>query len=229
MTHEDLSRRAVADTRAMHWTPSPAGEVERKRLFHCGASEAGKVTSIVRYAPGARFHEHAHPDGEEILVLEGVFSDHTGDWPAGTLLLNPEGFAHAPFSLSGCELLVRLRQYAGADRSRVVLETDRLDWQVAGVPGVYSKELYRQAGYADSLRLERWDPGAATGPRHYPLGVEIFVLSGAFSDEHGSYSGGGWLRLPQDSGHAPLSRQGCVLYIKEAGLPALAKSFSGGK
>ncbi|MCH7887928.1 MAG: cupin domain-containing protein, partial [Proteobacteria bacterium] len=33
--------------------------------------------------------------------LEGVFSDVHGDYPAGTYLLNPEGFSHGPFSEHG--------------------------------------------------------------------------------------------------------------------------------
>jgi len=29
--------------------------------------------------------------------LEGVFSDETGDYPAGTYIMNPPGSSHAPF------------------------------------------------------------------------------------------------------------------------------------
>ena len=64
---------------------------------------------MVRFDPGARFPRHAHPDGEEILVLDGVFSDETGDYPAGSHLLNPDGTSHAPWSGLGCTLFVKLR------------------------------------------------------------------------------------------------------------------------
>ncbi|HJR70391.1 MAG TPA: cupin domain-containing protein, partial [Gammaproteobacteria bacterium] len=85
----DLAVRVAVDTAAMPWTPSPSGTVWRKRVHLVGPAEAGQVTSVVRYEPGSTFHSHAHPDGEEILVLEGVFSDEHGDWPTGTYLLNP--------------------------------------------------------------------------------------------------------------------------------------------
>ena len=75
----DFSTRAVADTTAMDWQPSPAEGVFRKRLELLGPAESGRVTSIVRFAPGSRFPAHGHPAGEEILVLGGVFSDETGD------------------------------------------------------------------------------------------------------------------------------------------------------
>lgn len=66
----------------------------------------------MRYEPNSKFSQHDHPEGEEVLVLDGVFSDEHGDWPKGTFLLNPEGFRHAPFSKDGFVLFVKLRQAA---------------------------------------------------------------------------------------------------------------------
>ncbi len=74
--------------------------VSRKPLAREDA-ERGHATSIVRYDLGASFSEHLHPLGEEILVLEGTFSDQTGDYPAGTYFRNPEGFRHVPFRGAG--------------------------------------------------------------------------------------------------------------------------------
>lgn len=56
------------------------------------------MTSIVEYAPNAYFSEHPHPQGEEIFVLQGVFSDQEGDSPAGSYLRNPPNSRHQPFS-----------------------------------------------------------------------------------------------------------------------------------
>ena len=125
----DLSQRLVVDTAAMEWTPSPGGHVLRKRLHRVGPPESGQVTSVVQYQPGASFPEHNHPEGEEILVLDGVFSDEHGDWPAGTYLLNPEGFSHAPLSREGCLLFVKLRQYPGTDREHVAIQTNSQSWR----------------------------------------------------------------------------------------------------
>jgi hypothetical protein len=219
----DLTVRAFADTERMPWTPSPSGSVWRKRVHRVGPAESGQVTSVVRYEPDSKFPEHGHPDGEEILVLEGVFSDDDGDWPAGTYLLNPEGFRHAPFSKPGCRLFVKLRQHPGRGRKHVALDTNVIEWQAAAKAGVEHKLLYEQAGFSDAVRLERWAAQTDLGIETYPEGAELFVLAGEFSDEHGSYSAGCWLRLPAGAGHQRRSEHGCTLYIKRGGLRYLRR------
>jgi len=107
MHNMDFAKRVVINTHDAEWQASPMPGVERKPLAR-EERERGHATSIVRYEPGASFSEHGHPLGEEILVLDGIFSDHTGDYPAGTYFRNPEGFRHAPFSKEGCVLLVKL-------------------------------------------------------------------------------------------------------------------------
>lgn len=217
----DLSVRVSVDTASMNWTPSPSGTVWRKRVHLVGPPESGQVTSVVRYEPESSFPAHDHPEGEEILVLDGVFSDEKGDWPAGTYLLNPEGFRHAPFSKPGCVLFVKLRQFPGRDRRHVVVDTHDLAWQAGANPMVAVKPLYRQAGYSDQMRLERWAPQSDCGRVSYPQGAELFVIDGAFTDEAGSYAAGCWLRFPAGSAHHPRSANGCTLYVKTAGLPYL--------
>jgi anti-sigma factor ChrR (cupin superfamily) len=218
----DLAVRVAVDTAAMQWTPSPSGTVWRKRVHLVGPVEAGQVTSVVRYEPGSTFHGHDHPDGEEILVLEGVFSDEHGDWPAGTYLLNPEGFRHAPFSREGCTLFVKLRQFPGHTRAHVALRTDELPWQPTARAGVSARPLYSQAGFTDKMRLERWAAGARLGRVEYPNGAELFVVAGAFTDESGRFGSATWLRLPRGAAHSPAATEPCVLYVKEGGFTYLA-------
>jgi anti-sigma factor ChrR (cupin superfamily) len=214
----DLSVRAVVDTTRMEWAPSPSGSVWRKRVHLVGPPESGQVTSVVRYEPHSRFPAHDHPAGEEILVLEGVFSDEHGHWPAGTFLLNPEGFRHSPFSDDGCILFVKLRQFAGRHRRHVVLDTNALVWVSTAIPGVTHKTLYAQSGFSDLVFLERWAPRADLGVIAYEQGAELFVVEGEFADEAGAYAAGCWMRLPAGSRHHPRSTGGCTLYIKKSGL-----------
>ena len=61
----------------------------------------------MRWQPGTQFQRHGHPDGEEIFVLEGTFSDETGNYPTGSWLRNPPGSVHTPFSKSGCLIYVK--------------------------------------------------------------------------------------------------------------------------
>ena len=208
-------------TSTMEWQASPSGTVWRKRLHLVGSTEAGQVTSVVRYEPGSSFPVHNHPEGEEILVLGGIFSDEHGDWPAGTYLLNPEGFRHAPFSKDGCVLFVKLRQYSGVGRQHVAVQTKDLVWKASAHTGVEVKTLYAVEGFADTVQVQRWAPGACPGTVAYEDGVEIFVLEGAFEDEHGSYEKHSWLRLPVRAAHTPVSPNGCELYVKSGALPGL--------
>ena len=214
----DLTARVTVDTTRMEWSASPSPTVARKRVHLVGPAESGQVTSVVRYAAGSMFPAHDHPDGEEIFVLEGVFSDEHGDWPAGTYLLNPEGFRHAPFSRPGCVLFVKLRQFPGRDRERVAIATPLLRWRPGATPGIEVKPLYAQPGFTDSTRLERWAAGARRGRVTYVAGAELFVLEGELEDEAGRYGAGTWLRFPVGAQHSPVTARGCVLYIKEGGL-----------
>ena len=219
--HGDLSVRVAVDTRRLQWSASPSPSVRRKRVHLVGPPEAGQVTSIVRYEPGSTFPAHDHPEGEEIFVLEGVFSDEHGDWPAGTYLLNPEGFRHAPFSREGCVLFVKLRQFPGRDREHVAIPTAARAWEPGDRPNVETKPLYSQAGFSDTARLERWAPATAFERMIYTSGAEILVLEGTLEDEAGSYGRGTWLRFPEQASHGPSTATGCVFYIKEGGLKLL--------
>jgi anti-sigma factor ChrR (cupin superfamily) len=217
----DLSVRVSVDTQDMDWQPSPSGTVWRKRLHRVGPAESGQVTSVVRYEAGAKFPAHNHPQGEEILVLEGIFSDEHGDWPAGTYLLNPEGFSHAPFSENGCTLFVKLRQYPGQDRNHIALQTAQAPW-IPSVRKISSwKKLYAQEPYSDFMRLEAWDTPAELGQINFPQGAELFVLKGSFSEESASYSTHSWLRIPPGGSITPSSDAYCEVYIKEGGFPYL--------
>jgi anti-sigma factor ChrR (cupin superfamily) len=217
----DLEARAVMDTRSMKWSASPSGSVWRKRVHLVGAPESGQVTSIVRYQPDASFPAHDHPEGEEILVLDGVFSDEHGDWPAGTYLLNPEGFRHAPFSRQGCLLFVKLRQFPGLDREHHVIDTGERAWLPTNRDGVSRKPLYSQPGYSDKTYLERWAAGTRGDTTRYEHGVEFFVIGGEFEDGEGTYPAGTWLRIPSGIEHTPQAPKGCELYVKEGGIPYL--------
>jgi hypothetical protein len=217
----DLTVRVAVDTQDMEWTQSPGGHVLRKRMHLAGPAESGQVTSVVRYQPGASFPCHNHPDGEEILVLEGIFSDEHGDWPAGTYLLNPEGFRHSPFSREGCTLFVKLRQFPGTDRLHVAMQVNDKPWTGTAHIGVTRKALYAQEGYTDQMRLERWESPSATGTLNFPQGAELFVLKGGFADQFGSYRSHTWLRIPAGGSLTPCSDDACELYIKEGGFSYL--------
>ena len=203
-------QRVMINTNDHSWQPSPVSGVWRKPLAREEA-ERGHATSIVRYDPGASFPRHGHPLGEEILVLEGIFSDEHGDFGAGTYFRNPPGSSHAPFSKEGCVLLVKLHQFLPDDSAQVCIDTPRARW----LPGQGNRKLMPLHEFAgEHVALEKWPAGERSQPHRHPGGEEIFVLSGEWKDEHGIYPGGTWLRSPDISEHCPYVEQETVIWVK---------------
>lgn len=209
--HADLSQRAVVHCDDLDWIPSPLSGVDRRMLERDGA-EVARATSIVRYAPGSHFTAHTHGGGEEFFVLDGTFSDETGDYPAGSYVRNPVGSSHAPYSEGGCTIWVKLRQMWPQDQTRVAIETRSASFVRGLVAGLSVLPLH-QFG-TEHVALVRWQPGTQFQRHGHPDGEEIFVLEGTFSDELGDYPAGTWLRNPPGSVHTPFSDSGCLIYVK---------------
>jgi anti-sigma factor ChrR (cupin superfamily) len=206
----DFEKRVVIYSHQQDWIASPRAGVWRKPLAREEA-ERGHATSIVRYEPGASFSRHDHPLGEEILVLQGIFSDESGDYPAGTYFRNPEGFLHAPFSEEGCEILVKLHQFKSNDNSHVCIDTNTADWQ-QGNGNLQVLPLHDFEG--ESVALVRWPAGERFQSHVHAGGEEIYVISGEFIDEHGRYPAGTWIRNPHMSRHDPYVEQETLIWVK---------------
>ena len=210
MLNMNFAERIVIEAAAQDWQPSPAAGVWRKPLAR-EYREQGHATSIVRYEPGSRFNTHPHPKGEEILVLEGVFSDETGDYPVGTYLRNPPGSCHAPFSEQGCVIFVKLDQFDEGDQTTVRINTQQTDW-LPGQGGLQVMPLHDYNG--EHTALVKWPAGERFLPHRHWGGEEILVLSGEFQDEHGVYPPLSWIRSPHLSEHHPFVTKETVILVK---------------
>ena len=207
----EFDQRAVVRPGEAGFTPSPMSGVERILLDRIGG-EVARATSIVRYAPDSRFSAHVHDGGEEYLVLEGIFSDESGDHRPGTYVRNPIGSRHAPYSEGGCTIFVKLQQFSPEDRLQSVCDTRAAAFEPTAHPGIARLPLHVFG--SEHTELVRLAPGAAA-PRHaHPGGEECLVLEGELSDGDGPYPVGTWLRLPVGSRHAPRSATGCLLWRK---------------
>ena len=215
MLNVDFSQQVVIRTADMPWVGSPAAGVERKPLAR-EAAESGHATSIVRYAPGAAFSRHTHPFGEEILVLDGVFSDEHGDYPRGSYLRNPPGTGHAPYSERGCTLFVKLHQFSEEDKTTVNIQTESMPW-MQGIGGLQVMPLHEFRG--EHVALVKWPADEKFVPHQHWGGEEIFVISGEFIDEHGRYPAGSWIRSPHLSSHHPYVEQETIILVKTGHLP----------
>ena len=214
--NEDLSLPAVAQTSELAWQPSPIAGVARRMLDRDGG-EVARATSIVRYDAGGQFPGHEHARGEEFLVLEGVFADEHGEYPAGSYVRNPPGSYHEPTSESGCVLFVKLRQFAPDDRARVRIDT-RVRPFVMIEDGWAQIDLHRFG--TEAVSLMRIRPDAPARDLVWPGGAELLVLDGELTDENGHYPTGTWLRLPGGARQTSLSApEGARCYLKTGHLP----------
>lgn len=210
MLNLDFSLPVVIDTGRQTWQRSPAPGVWRKPLSRAGG-ESGHATSLVRFEAGAAFPSHDHPGGEEILVLEGVFSDEFGDYPAGSYLRNPAGFRHRSHSRDGCSLFVKLHQFQDGDTQAIRRNTRADEW-LPGQGGLRVMPLHEYRG--EHTALVHWPPGEQFVFHQHWGGEEILVLEGEFIDERGRYPRGTWMRSPHLSRHRPWVEQETLIWVK---------------
>ena len=214
--HADFSKPAVVIPADDDWVCSPESGVDRLMLDRIG-EEVARATSIVRYASGSAFPRHAHPKGEEFLVLEGIFSDESGDYPAGTYVRNPPGTSHAPRSDGGCRILVKLRQFEPDDLEPVVANTKDLSaWTT--INAVEARlDLYEFRD--EKVAMQRFVAGTefvfgAQG------GAELLIVDGALIHDGRPLKAESWLRLPDGETTKLLAMKDTIIWLKTGHLGA---------
>lgn len=213
--NDDLTAPVIVHASQMPWTPSPAAGVDRRMLFRIG-DEVARATSIVRYAPQSVFPRHTHGGGEEILVLDGVFQDEHGDYPAGSYFRNPPGTSHVPASKDGCTIFVRLWQFREDDDDQIVRrpgDGDSLDPRAGAESAI---QLFDDGH--ENVRIERWMPDGTIMVEN-DRGLEALLLAGSATIEGQTLTSQSWARLP--AGHslrAVAGTEGATVWMKDAPL-----------
>ena len=217
----DLSQRASVHAAELPWQASPIAGVERRMLHRVG-TEVAQASTIVRYAPGSRFSAHTHTGGEEFLVLEGVFQDEHGDYPAGSYIRNPPMSRHTPGSEPGTTIFVKLWQFDLQDRTHVRVHGDKLARVAdAGRPGVQVSPLFKNA--REDVRIEEWAARSRI-ELDLPEGGEFLLLEGLFDESGERFAPQSWLRLPRGSRlQADVGPQGAKVWAKLGHLGHLAQ------
>lgn len=107
-------------------------------------------------------------------------------------------------------------QELNADHSkRVVMETATMPWETSEADGVLRKRLERIDAKPEPVTtIVRYQADSSFPAHNHIKGEEIFVLEGTFSDNHGDYEAGSYLRNPPGSKHSPFSKQGCTIFVK---------------
>lgn len=215
----DFADPVIVNTASLPWQPSPMPGVDRRMLDRIGG-ELARATSIVRYAPGSQFPAHVHSGGEEFIVLEGVFQDEHGDYPAGTYVRNPIGTSHVPRSAPGCTIFVKLWQFDPEDQAQFARDLTSLTLAPAsGRPGIAEAILTLRID--EDVRLEQWDADAA-GTLAAAGGFEVLVLEGSLVHDGGTLARHDWLRYPDAAAlRLVAGPQGARIWIKRGHLRAI--------
>jgi anti-sigma factor ChrR (cupin superfamily) len=211
LLNADFTIRTVVHAGRQDWVPSPSKGVERRMLFRIGEEKA-RATSIVRYAPHSRFPWHMHPGGEEFLVLEGVFQDERGDYPAGSYVRNPPGTHHTPASQDGCVIFVKLWQFRKDDAEQIVHLPGKDNAQERSLKKATSIGVFDNGH--EQVSLEHWEADTIKLIPN-PEGLEVLVISGSFTDGEEIFEPLSWLRLPAGMALEARTRaDGCLVWMK---------------
>ena len=214
----DLTRRVVVDTAPMALGAEPQRHGVAQAAVPVGRRARARDQSGA-LCPGRRL-PRARPSGGrgDPGARRGLLRRARG-LPGRDLSDESSRQPPSPRSDTGCTLFVRLRQYPGADRPRLVEDTtDPAGWRPGLVEGLRVRPLYAQGGYPENVALVRWAPGTHFQRHTHWGGEEILVLEGEFADEHGRYPEGTWIRSPHLSQHTPFSETGCLIYVRVGGL-----------
>ncbi len=216
--HADFAKRAVVHSENEDWVVSPMKGVERRMLDRIGGEMAARATTIVRYSAGSAFSSHVHTGGEEFIVLEGVFQDEHGDYPAGTYVRNPPTSYHTPRSDKGCVILVKLGQFDPEDRSHIVVDLKKTEAIADPMKdGVSVTSLFKDK--RETVRLEHWD-ASQTIKLGSEGGAEYFVLKGDFVSGDEKFQMSSWLRLPEGEVETiHVGEMGATVWVKTDHLP----------
>jgi anti-sigma factor ChrR (cupin superfamily) len=98
----DQVAREVIDTKTAAWHQGMVPGLSVMPLM-----QQGSGSTLVRWAPQTYFNPHRHYGGEEIFVVDGVFEDEHGRYPAGSWIRSPHMSLHKPFSKEGCTIFVK--------------------------------------------------------------------------------------------------------------------------
>jgi len=212
--NSDFSSRVVVHSDQLEWQPSPMKGVDRRMLDRIGG-EVARATTIVRYAPGSKFSAHTHTGGEEFIVLDGVFQDEHGDFPAGTYVRNPPTSAHTPGSEPGCTIFVKLWQFDMNDRTQ--FRKTMADELSAPIDGVATAILHEDT--RERVTYAHVDAGAALHATEAG-GIEALVIDGSLTVGAETMTKHAWLRLPEGEAlHAVTGDEGAKIWMKSGHLP----------
>ena len=139
--HADLAPLAsrFVEVTKLPWEKTRFAGVEMKTLVV--DRETGVVTSLMRFAPGARLPDHEHVLIEQTYVLEGSLVCGEGECKAGDFVWRPAGSRHEAWAGPQGGIMLAMFQIPNRFHEEDGRETDVLgqDWEKA-----WGQALFRE-------------------------------------------------------------------------------------
>ncbi|MFD2176746.1 cupin domain-containing protein [Veronia pacifica] len=194
------------------FSPTPMKGVERMMFERRGDEVAIRATSVVRYAPESYFEPHAHPGGEEFIVLEGTFQDNHGNYPKGYYVRNPVCSTHRPFSDDGCEIFVKLAQLPPEEgKEQFIIDMNTAEWKKDSNK---SCKLHLWESDYEHTDAFMFDAGYESETQLFNDVAEFFVIKGEVTVNGVSYPERSWLRFAEGTPVTISSENGATVYRK---------------
>ena len=99
----------ITRTKTTEWKPLIEEGVDTRgisiKVLRFDESEQRPPSFLLRFEPGAKYPYHNHPQGEEVMVLEGSCTIGGAELSSGDYLYTPPGYKHAVQSDEGCVIL----------------------------------------------------------------------------------------------------------------------------
>lgn len=199
--NEDYEKRALIDTNRLIWNETNKNGILKKLLSKKDLEE----TSILKIEKDAKLNDNSKINSVEIFVLEGIYKNEFGEFNQGTYLQLPKEDESFVTSKSTCTIFRKINYFEM--KEQIIIDTNKASWH-QGHGNLEVMPLYEQTALVKWPKDERFIPHKHWG------GEEIFVLSGTFIDEHGSYPKGTWIRSPHLSIHYPYVNEETIIYVK---------------
>ena len=199
--NDNYDKRALILTNELMWEKTPINGILKKLL----SKKENEETSLIKIDKNSKLSDESKTNSIEIFVLEGTYINEFGEFNSGTYLRLPKEDESFVKSIDGCTIFRKINYFN--DDETIIIDTNSSSWH-NGYGNLKVLPLHVQTALVKWPVNERF-----TSHKHWG-GEEIFVLSGTFMDEHGTYPQGSWIRSPHLGEHFPFVEEETIIFVK---------------
>ena len=179
----DYEKKVSIESDELEWQEYSASNSFIKQFSKKDEEE----TSLIKIEKNSFLSKKETINSVEIFVLEGVYINEFGSFEKGIYLKLQKENEKFVKSDDGCTIFRKINYKH--NNEELIINTKKEQW-FQGQGNLTVMPL------AEQTALVKWPKGEIFIPHKHWGGEEIFVLSGTFIDEHGTYKKNCWIRSP---------------------------------